>query len=257
MWSALTWNILFGGEERFEAILALLSRVKPDVAVLQECLGWEEGDRLSRVAGALGVPYIEKHALLGHARPRPSGRRFHVAIVSRFAITHTKTYADPDHVGHVIVEAHVATPNAATTIFGTHFDSHGENQRLRDARTLCKIAHRDRIAAERVLVAGDLNALSTRDPYPHDFADKLQSAGTEKYGMPPRFEVMPLLEGHGLVDLRPDPWVTAMRDRGGVRIDYRTDYLLASPALASECKNVEVIASAGASDHEPVLARFA
>ena len=62
------------------------------------------------------------------------------------------------------------------------------DQSLRDAHTLCKIAHRDRLAAERVLVAGDINALSTRDPYPHDFADKLQAAGTEKYGMPPRFD---------------------------------------------------------------------
>ena len=107
-----------------------------------------------------------------------------------------------------------------------------------------------------MLVAGDLNALSTRDPYPADLAAKLHSAGTEKYGMPPRFEVMPLLEQHGLVDLRPEPWVTAMRDRGGVRIDYRTDYLLASPSLASRCDRVEVIACEGASDHEPVLATF-
>lgn len=256
MWSALTWNILFGGEERFDAILSLLARAKSDVTVLQECLGWEEGDRLSRIAGALGVPYIDKHAMLGHARARPSGRRFHVALISRFPIVQSKTHADPEHVGHVILEARVATPNAATTIFGTHFDSHGEDQRLRDARTLCTIIDPTR-QSERLLVAGDLNALSTRDPYPHDLAEKLKSAGTEKYGMPPRFEVMPLLEGHGLVDLRPEPWVTAMRDRGGVRIDYRTDYLLASPALAADCKSVEVIACEGASDHEPVLARFA
>src|SRR5215212_3332060 len=105
MWSALTWNILFGGEERFDSILALLARLKPDVVVLQECLGWEEGDRLSRAAGALGVPYIEKHATLGHARPRPSGRRFHVARLSRFPIVRTNTHADPAHVGHVILEA--------------------------------------------------------------------------------------------------------------------------------------------------------
>src|SRR5687767_15857297 len=105
MWTALTWNILFGGEERFDAILALLARVKPDVAVLQECLGWDEGDRLSRVAGALGVPYVEKHATLGFARARPSGRRFHVALVSRFPIARTTTHADPAQVGHVILEA--------------------------------------------------------------------------------------------------------------------------------------------------------
>lgn len=256
MWSALTWNILFGGEERFESILALLARVKPDVVVLQECLGWDEGDRLRRVAGALAVPYIDKHAMLGHARARPSGRRFHVALLSRFPIVLTNTHADPEHVGHVILEAAVATPDGPTTILGTHFDSHGEDQRLRDARTLCTIAHPTRLASERVLVAGDLNALSTRDPYPADLAAQLQSAGTEKYGMPPRFEVMPLLEQHGLVDLRPEPWVTAMRDRGGVRIDYRTDYLLASPSLAARCDRVEVIACEGASDHEPVLATF-
>jgi exodeoxyribonuclease-3 len=255
MWSALTWNILFGGEERFDAILALLARVKPDVAVLQECLSWDEGDRLSRVAGALGVPYIERHVTLGLARARPSGRRFHVALLSRFPIERTTTHADPELVGHVILEARVATPTPTgpVTVLGTHFDSHGEDQRLRDARTLSTLLR----TSEPLLVAGDLNALSTRDPYPHNFTDLLKSAGTEKYGMPPRFEVMPLLESAGLVDLRPDPWVTAMRDRGGVRIDYRTDYLLASPPLAAHCRSVEVIACQGASDHEPVLARFA
>lgn len=265
-WTACTWNVLFGGEDRFDAILALLSRVRPDVVVLQECLGWDEGDRLNRVAGALGVPYIGAHAALGLARPRGSGRRFHVALVSRFPIEAMTTHADPARVGHAIVEARIAAPGGPVVVLGTHFDSHGEDERLRDARTLCDVAPRARITNERVLVAGDLNALSRRDPYPHDdeLERLLRSAGTEKYGFPPRFDVMPLLEKHGFIDLlyaggrKPagDGWVTAVRARGGVRIDYRTDYLLASPLLAPECKHVEVLRCAGASDHEPVIATF-
>lgn len=254
-WSALTWNILFGGQERFDAILALLARVKPDVLVLQECLGWDGTDKLIRVAGAMGVPSIQAHAQLGHARPRGSGNRYHVAVLSRFPITSSITHADPAKVGHAIHEAHIPQVNAK--IFGTHFDSHDEDARLRDARTMCEVVD----VADSVLVAGDLNALSTRDPYPPDLSEKLKAAGTEKYGVPARFEVMPLLERHGLVDLLyqggpPRKWVTAERDRGGVRIDYRTDYLLASPSLAARCESVEILACHGASDHEPVLARF-
>lgn len=265
-WTACTWNVLFGGEDRFDAILALLSRVRPDVLVLQECLEWDVGDRLKSVAEALGVPYVAAHAVLGLARPRGSGRRFHVALVSRFPIEATTTHADPARVGHAIVEARIAAPGAGGpfVVLGTHFDSHGEDERLRDARTLIELAPRARIENERVLVAGDLNALSRHDPYPKNLEQLLRSAGTEKYGFPPRFEVMPLLEENGLIDLlhadgrspKGNDWVTAVRDRGGVRIDYRTDYLLASPSLAATCTNIEVLRCDGASDHEPVFATF-
>jgi exodeoxyribonuclease-3 len=50
--------------------------------------------------------------------------------------------------------------------------------------------------------------------------------------------------------------VTARRDRGGVLIGYRTDYLFASPRLAEVLSTVEVVDTGEASDHAAVLATF-
>jgi exodeoxyribonuclease-3 len=250
--SAMTWNVLFGGEDRFDRILALLARERPDVTVLQECLGWDAGDRLARASEAAGAA----HSFLGLARPRGSGRRFHVALLSRFPILSSTTLADPARVGHVIVDATVDAPGGSVSILGTHFDSQGEDERLRDAAALASLVPRERFERERLLVAGDLNALSRLDPYPADLAARLAASGVDKYGHPPRFDTMERLASGGWIDLRPDPWVTARRDRGGVHIEYRTDYLLASPALARDHAETRVLDCKGASDHEPVLARF-
>lgn len=256
----MTWNILFGGEDRFERILALLRETRPDVLVLQECLGFDEGDRLARVAEAIDVDDDDDHVYLGLARARPSGRRFHVALLSRFPIVSKETHADPAHVGHALVEADLDVGGDRVVVVGAHFDSHDEDSRVRDAKTLCTIVDRQEVARARVLVAGDLNALTHRDPYP-DLAAKLRAAGVDKYGHPPRFDTMERLDRHGFVDLlhhrqQPASWITAVRDRGGVRIDYRTDYLLASPLLAASAVATRVLHCNGASDHEPVLTEF-
>lgn len=256
----MTWNILFGGEDRFAAIEGVVAAARPDVLVLQECNGFDEGDRLARLAAAIGVVNDEAHVVLGLARPRASGRRFHVAVISRFTI-HRRGIVNDEGVHHVIVEADVAAPGGDVLVVATHFAATGEDERLQDARTLRRQVSRRQLQEGRVLLAGDLNSLTRRDPYPADFDELLVRAGTEKYGHPARFEVMEQLDRHGFVDLlhvggRPARWVTAERHRGGVRIDYRTDYLLASPALANSLLSVEVIDSGGASDHEPVVAVF-
>jgi exodeoxyribonuclease-3 len=256
----MTWNLLVGGEDRFDRILALLARTQPDVLVLQECLGWEDGVRLGRVAQTLGLPATPEHTRLGLARPRGTGRRFHVALVSRLQIGTVATHADPAQVGHCILKAQVAAPGSSVLVLATHFDAKGEDQRLRDAHTLCGLVAPDRLQRERVLLAGDLNALSRRDPYPPDLDHLLRAAGSDKYGHPPRFEVMELLERQGYIDLlhhrsAPATWVTAQRERGGVQIDFRTDYLLASPLLARELTETRVLDGGKASDHEPVIAR--
>ena len=106
-----------------------------------------------------------------------------------------------------------------------------------------------------------VNALSPRDPYPADLPDRLRRAGTDKYGQPPRFEVIAELEAAGWVDaLRagatPPVWVTARRTRGGVAIDYRTDYVFASGSLAPRLGGARVLPVDGASDHEAIEASF-
>ncbi|HEU4404982.1 MAG TPA: endonuclease/exonuclease/phosphatase family protein [Polyangiaceae bacterium] len=256
----MTFNVLLGAEGRFDAVLSVVARARPDLLVLQECLGWDAaGDgRMARVAAALGLPEGERHAVLGPARPRGSGRRFHVALFSRVPIASWRAHNDPNVIGHCLVEARLASGLVA---FGAHFDAHGESPRFVEARYLRSRLDPAAFARAPHLLAGDLNSLSRRDPYPADLAERVRAAGTDKYGHPPRFEVIDELEAQGWVDAlyhrgAPAAWVTARRDRGGVAIDYRTDYVFASPPLAARLVEAAVAPAEGASDHDAVVAAF-
>lgn len=253
----MTWNILFGGGDRFEAIVELASKARPDLLVLQECLGWEDRVRLERIAKALGLADDPRHALLGTARPRGSGKRYHVAVLSRAPIGRVVLHHDPAFIGHCIAEVDLA----GLTLFAAHFDSHHENLRFVEARYLRSKIDPAAFAAGRFLLAGDLNSLSRRDAYPADLPQRVAAAGTDKFGHPPRFDVVDELEAAGWIDLlhargTPRDWVTARRDRGGVHIDYRTDYLFGSPAMASSLESISVLNAGDASDHDAVIATF-
>lgn len=256
----MTWNVLFGGEDRIDRILELIARVKPDLLILQECLDWDDRARLHAVAGAMNIPDDDRHAHLALARPRGSGKRYHVAVLSRAPSELVAVHANPSFIGHCIAEVRLLL-DPPVRVFGTHFDSHSENLRFVEARYLRSVIDARAFASEPFLLAGDLNALSRRDPYPIDLADRVAHAGVDKYGHPPRFEVIDELESFGWVDAlraleNTSEWITAERDRGGVHIDYRTDYVFTSPALAAKLNGVEVIHAGGVSDHHALVAHF-
>jgi exodeoxyribonuclease-3 len=256
----MTFNVLFGGQDRFDAILALIARVRPDVLVLQECLWWETGDRLNQVAAALGVPADASHVLLGTARPRGSGKRYHVALASQRPLRSIQLHNDPRQIGHCLVQCQFDS-GEPVTFFGTHYDAHHEDPRLVEARYLCDLLDPITFREGLYLLAGDLNSLSRRDPYPPDFAECILAAGTDKYGHPPRFSVLETLESFGWVDTLyalgpPAQWITAQRQNNGVQIDYRTDYILASPRMAGRLIQTEVVDVGEASDHQAVVATF-
>ncbi|KFE70102.1 hypothetical protein DB31_5144 [Hyalangium minutum] len=256
----MTFNVLFGGQDRFEAILDVLRRVQPDVLVLQECLGWETCDRLSQVAGALGVPADASHIHLGTSRPRGSGRRYHVALASRRPLRAIQIHNDPRQIGHCLIQCQFDL-DEPVTFFGTHYDAQHEDPRLVEARFLCDLLDPIRFREGLYVLAGDLNSLSRRDPYPADLAERLLAAGTDKYGHPPRFSVLDALESFGWVDTLyyrgpPTEWVTARRQNNGVQIDYRTDYILASPRMAERLVSTEIIDVGEASDHQAVVTTF-
>lgn len=241
----LTQNVLLGGQDRLGRLCALMAATSPDVVVLQECLGWDQR-RLEEVAHLLGLP----HTCLGDARPRGSGARYHVAVVSRWPLTDVVVHADPAVQGHALIAATVRSPEPLR-LLATHMDSHTEDLRLVEASFL---THQYADLRGRHVLAGDLNALSPHDPYPADLGDRLLAAGTEKYGHPPRFDVMRLLERAGwrdpLLQRAPgEPWATSPRDRGGVHIDARTDYVLVSPDLLPEVTDARMIDVGDASDH--------
>lgn len=257
-----TFNILFGGgdQERFEQVLATINKISPDILILQECLDWENGERLRQVCKSMNA----KFSYLGVARPRGSGKRYNVALCTTLAeeeILDIKTHKNTAFLGHAIVEL---TLKNDLKIFATHFDSHNENLRFVEARYLRSLIDKNDFDKGNYILAGDLNALSKRDPYPDNFNELLKESATQKYSIPPRFEVIEDIESFGWIDTlyyldylgKEHSWITAPRVRGGVKIDYRTDYIFASPQLAKALKKVEIIDCGEASDHFPVIATF-
>lgn len=257
---AMTLNLLLGGQDRLPGLRALLAGVRPDVLVLQECLGWDEA-RLNELARAVRLPDDPWHARLGLARPRPSGARYHLALLSRWPIQRFVVHNDPAVVGHALLQAEIDTPGGPLRVLGAHFDSHGEALRVREAELARALLPPSTLARERCLLAGDLNALCRHDPWPVDLSARLEAAGVHKYGLPPRFDTLDLLLGAGWVDLvqrrAPGaPWATAVRGPPDRQVLTRTDYLLASPALAAELETIERVDVGALSDHHGLLATF-
>ncbi|WP_437339460.1 endonuclease/exonuclease/phosphatase family protein [Sorangium sp. So ce394] len=257
----MTFNILSGGEDRFEAILTIIAAARPDLLVLQECVGWEDGARLRAVAEAVGAPPGERHAVLGSANPRPSGRRNHVAVVSRAPLVKARVHA-PEVLAHCLVELELELAGEPLLVLGTHLNAGSEDRRLAEARWLLSLVPPARFAAGLWALAGDLNAISRRDPYPADLDARLAAAGIEKYGSPPRFDTMDTLEAFGWTDalrLRPRSprWATALRGRAGAQVETRTDYVLLSPRLSGRLALADVIDVGAASDHHAVVAEIA
>ncbi|WP_437678902.1 endonuclease/exonuclease/phosphatase family protein [Sorangium sp. So ce131] len=256
----MTFNILFGGEDRFDAILAIAAAERPDVLVLEECVGWEDGARLRAVAEAIGAPAGPQHAVLGHANLRPSGRRNHVGVVSRAPLAKVRVHA-PEVLAHCLVEVELSLAGEPLVVLGTHLNAGSEDRRLAEARWLLSLVPPARFTSGLWALVGDLNALSRRDPYPADLDARLAEAGITKYDSPPRFDTMDALEAFGWTDaLRVKPrssrWATALRGRG-VTVETRTDYVLLSPRLRERLALAYVVDVGAASDHHAVVAELA
>lgn len=253
----VTFNVLVGGEDRLDAICALLASARPDLLVLQECVGWEDGRALRAVAEAIGVPRLDRHVTLGVAHARPSGQRYNVGILSRAPLERVALHTR--NLAHCVVEAHVELDGEDVVVLATHLVSTDEDARLAEVAELVRIAPPEAIAKGRYVLAGDLNALARHDPYPSDLDDRLARAGMEKYGHPTRFDVMDRLFAAGWLDaLHVKPastrWITARRERNGEVIETRTDYVLLSPVLAPKLASADVIDAGDASDHDAVTA---
>lgn len=252
----MTLNVLVGGEDRFDAICALLAAARPDLLVLQECLGWDDGARLGEVAEAIGVAADERHAILGVANARPSGRRYHVCLLSRAPLARSRVHTQG--FAHCVVEAELDFGGEPLVVLGAHLVSGDEDARLAEAAALLRIAPPEVLRNGSHVLAGDLNALARHDPYPGDFEDQLTRAGIHKYGHPPRFEVMDRLLGAGWIDAlharpRSARWATARREANGQVVDTRTDYLLLSPPLLRTLVAADVVDVHGASDHQALM----
>ncbi len=254
-----TLNVLFGGEQRLPALVEIVRRMQPDVLVLQECIGWQEDDStaLADMAAAMGIEVSPRTTLLGVANPRPSGRQFNVALLSRIPILDQQTHTEG--FTHCVVEAVLDHHGTPLVVLGAHLVSRDEQVRLQETERLIARIDRETLASGYCALLGDLNALSRHDPYDDTLDAKLLACGIHKYGHPPQFAELDRLLAAGWVDaLHTEPrsaaWVTASRGGNGHTVDTRSDYVLLSPPLAKGIERTGIVDVGDASDHHAVMA---
>lgn len=253
----MSWNVQDGAGERLAGVAALVRAQRPDLLALQECLGWEDGRALARVAEAMGIPAVAAHAVLGGASPRPSGVSFPPALLSRRPLLEAEAVVDPARFRHGVLRAAIdAGPGLpALRVLVVHLPWHDEDARLAEVEALLALLPAG-WTGEPWLLLGDLNSLSPRDPWPATLGADLTAQGVSKFGLPPRFDVLRRLLEAGWVDCvdaaRGPEWHTV--ERRGLRL--RPDHALASPALAARAREARSLCAGGASDHRPLLLRF-
>ena len=237
----VTWNIRRGGTGRRTAIAAVLRRLEPDVAVLQEATSPHV---VAWVAGEIGASSVT-------CAPGRS-----VAIVSRRAISDIRWHRLP--TGRSFLEADL--PEARIRLLGVHLSAglsgRGERRRSRELDALLALADSPP-GNERTLIAGDLNAIAPSDR-------------AEITGLPAWIRLMLRADGGiatavvervlaaGFIDafrrLHPhDPGLTLPTVRPTVRLDYfMLGSDLAQAATACEAGAVEQGLLLAASDHLPL-----
>lgn len=253
----MTYNILKGGlnddgTDRFEALIDVIRAEEPDILTLNECNHFERDGyrRFYAFERALGM-----RGLLGLA---PSG--FHVAVFARNAqfVQHEIT---SDWVQHAILRVDMLHEGRPLTVLSAHLCPFGGEIRLSEAQFLAGSA-RD----ERVLIAGDLNALSPHDVQHYDpctWAPRRRARHVMPVGGPLDTRAIAVLEDAGLIDLARQhgldftPTALTPLRVGSSRYHVRIDYLFATKTLASTLRSVRVVRGPKAdyaSDHYAVVA---
>lgn len=279
--SLMCYNIFLGGIGRMAAVTAVIREAQPDL------LGIEEADdeaAIAQLAQDTGMSYVYGRANLRH----------HVAFLSRFPLLESTNHPHPGVMRKTLLETHVQLPSGEPLIlFVTHLSASattlGERRRLREMEAILgSIGDR---ATQPHLFMGDYNAVAPGDslivegltthyarrvvgpkrsgaPRSHRRArafgawlDRgLQAGWQTPESLLPRGLVRRVLEA-GYTDcyraLHPDePGYTFPAPDPAIRLDY----IFAPPTMHERllsCEVVETPAVAAASDHRPLLARFA
>jgi endonuclease/exonuclease/phosphatase family metal-dependent hydrolase len=275
----MSYNIFLGGIGRMDAITGIVREVKPDLLGIQEA---DDEAAVAKLADATGMDYVYGRANSIH----------HVAFLSRFPIMRSHNHPHPGILRKTMLEAHVLLPNdTELTLFVVHLNATatigGERRRVREMEAIIQsIGAR---SEQPHLMFGDCNAIAPGDMLVFKrltahYTNRVTKAemGTRRrerqvtFGawldrstrnglitsetFLPRHLVRHVLEA-GYIDcfryLHPDvPGYTFPAPDPAVRIDY----MFAPPSMRERllcCEVIDLPASAIASDHRPVVARFA
>lgn len=242
----VSFNLLNGAyvpAARLTQITGLLQSLEPDVCLLQECVDWSSA-QLKLLGRTLGL----KHGFLTQSNKRGSGKRYNLGALSRTPFTQTDSHT-PELFAHGLQELKVE--GCPHPIYHTHLVANSEDDRLQEINWFLE---QDRSG----ILAGDLNSLCSNDPYPSDFAPRLKESDLDKYGHPPRHDVMTRLTEAGWSAPAPEgDWVSRWRYESNPPLPTRTDYILAKGDARKSLQQIKVVPLKNKeSDHSPVVALF-
>ena len=260
----MSYNMLLGGwdgddNRRFRLQCEVVAETQPDILLLQEGKQFDlnGGRRLYEVEEALGM-----RAFLASA-PR-TGQN--TAILVRPGIKPVAFETDGHHFHHAAAIATLRVPgfDQPITFISVHLCPNGPQVRLVEAAYLVNYAAPNRLR----LVAGDFNSVSPLDPEPSDW-ESLPKHHRARYlsadGKASDRSVLQSLYSAGYVDIAArfkrnlEPTVPGAAFQGTEFVSFRSDYFLASDALAQKAVSYKVLkndTTAAASDHYPIVAEF-
>lgn len=260
----LSYNTLFGGldasgDGRYTTQIEVINDASPDILLLQEAQGFtaDGGKRLYETERRL--------SMRGFVAEAPVTSQ-HTAIFIRPSLQPVSFEADSQHFHHVAAILRLALPNddRVLTIASLHLCPNSPHVRAREASYLYNLAD----PAAHCLIGGDFNSVSPDDPEPEGLADlpaRYRMRYTRDDGSADRSTIAGLLRA-GFVDVgrrleaAPTPTVPAKGFKNTEFVPFRSDYLLATNALADLATSYEVIRGPStdmASDHYPIQADFA
>jgi exodeoxyribonuclease-3 len=251
----LSYNILDGGAERFDALATVIGSQRPDVIGLVEA---EDAGVVERLAGRFGMDFI-------HA----PGNSHASALLSRFPIVRTVNHAllQPTTLEKSLLEATVRLPDGRELPIGVvHLHARAydadEDVRERELDVVLNAFATNRASGTPHLVCGDFNANA---PYqridPAKLKPKSRAAWEAQGGQIPRRVVQRLLDAGYVDTLRAfDPAAaetaaTFTTEHPGQRVDY----IFAFGIRPNQVRHAAVVTQEPAdvaSDHRPVLAEI-
>ncbi|WP_339754576.1 endonuclease/exonuclease/phosphatase family protein [Algoriphagus aquimarinus] len=259
------WNGFDWGKDslRQESLIQWVKEQNPDVLALQELCGYNE-EKLRHDAAQWGHPYVQILKEGGYPTALTSKEPIELIEknVSNFwhGLLHVKTFG--------------------IDFFVVHLSPSDSDTRLREAKQIK--SRIQELQSDSYIILGDFNTHSPFDSYwlesRKELRDGMATAKNEKYSnlRLGEFDYAPMAEllsiptvdlSLGKADLEesftfPTPALIGLYDQTPETIlqkRVRIDYILASPALAQTCSQVNIFnhgATEKLSDHFPMMAEF-
>jgi len=248
----MTYNILNGGEDRFDSIIKVISNKNPDFLVINEANGFEknENQKLKEFSEKIGLSNF-KLALSGEYD-------YHVAVFSKYSFKEVKEIKPLRNAGILVV---IETELGEIFIIGVHLSPYTEDSRILE---IGSILNQQKQYPNRILM-GDMNSLSDGDDYNKEIIKEFNDTQLKKFTTDGkfRFDVINKINSLGYVDTavvlgkqKECTVPTKINQDEAHLIDMRVDYIFISDSLKDKFKSYSVIKNdltEKASDHYPVI----